>query len=186
MTKLTARDLMTPDVLSVREDMTVGELATFLIDNEITGAVVKDEGGRPLGVVSVVDIAANVRERTEIGRSAPQPSFYVRGWEENYSKEEMLGLHIDNVELLVRDIMNRTVYSVSEDAPLSEVARKLLGGHLHRIVVTRKGELMGIISTSDFLKLFLDESLEQDLSTAARPGPAGSPATAAHNSGDAP
>ncbi len=166
MTNLTARDLMTPDVLSVHEDMTVAELATFLIDHEITGAVVKNEDGHPLGVVSVVDIAANVGQRNEIGRSSPQPNFYVRGWEENYSKEEMLGLHIEDVELLVRDIMNRTVYSVSEDAPVSEVARKLLGGHLHRIVVTREGELTGIISTSDFLKLSLSQS-EQETSTAA-------------------
>jgi predicted transcriptional regulator len=38
MRPITAADLMNPEVLTVRDDATVAELARFLVDNEITGA----------------------------------------------------------------------------------------------------------------------------------------------------
>ncbi len=158
---MTARDLMTPDVLTVREDMSVTELTTFLIDHEITGTAVLNEESRPVGVVSMADIAAQAGERGEIARDKSHPDFYVRGWEEIQDEREMVGLHIENVDLLVRDIMNSTVYSVADDARISEVARMMLGGHLHRILVTREGSLVGIISSSDFMKLFLTQISEE-------------------------
>ena len=43
--KLTAAHLMNPDLLTVHEDMTVHELAVFLVDHEISGAPVVDESG---------------------------------------------------------------------------------------------------------------------------------------------
>ena len=57
MRPITAADLMNPKVLAVREDMTLRELAAYLIHHQITGAPVEDGGGRLVGVVSTVDIA---------------------------------------------------------------------------------------------------------------------------------
>ena len=58
MRPITASDLMNPEVLTVRDDMTVRELAAFLIENEISGAPVADAEERLVGVVSLVDVAA--------------------------------------------------------------------------------------------------------------------------------
>src|SRR5215471_2056135 len=60
MRPITAADLMNPKVLAVRDDLTLRELAGFLIRNQITGAPVEDGGGRLVGVVSTVDIAEAV------------------------------------------------------------------------------------------------------------------------------
>jgi predicted transcriptional regulator len=46
MRPITAADLMNPEVLSVPDDMTLSDLAAFLLDNEITGAPVADRRGR--------------------------------------------------------------------------------------------------------------------------------------------
>jgi CBS domain-containing protein len=62
MRPITASDLMNPNVLAVREDMTLEDLAAFLLDNEITGAPVENGRGQLVGVVSLADI---VRATTE-------------------------------------------------------------------------------------------------------------------------
>ena len=56
MRPITASDLMNPEVLTVQTGMTVRELASFLIDNEISGAPVADSEGRLVGVVSLRDL----------------------------------------------------------------------------------------------------------------------------------
>ena len=61
---------MNPNVLVVQEDMTVEELARFLVESEISGAPVVDPEGRLVGVVSVTDLAA---ERAN-------PDFFVSEW----------------------------------------------------------------------------------------------------------
>lgn len=58
MRPITAGDLMNPEILTVTEEMSVEEAAAFLTEHEITGAPVKNSDGELVGVISVVDIAA--------------------------------------------------------------------------------------------------------------------------------
>ena len=175
MTTLTAREFMTRDVLTVHEEMSVAELAVFLAENEITGAAVRNDQGRLVGVVSLADIAACSGERSDIVRGEFQPDFYVRGWEDIYNREEIAGLHVEHSERLVRDVMNSAVYTVPEDTEIAEVAQKMLRVRLHRMFVTRGDKLTGIISTSDFLKLFVGENSVPISSLAAEALPARPP-----------
>lgn len=153
---ITATDLMNPEVLTVRPDMTVRELADFLLDNEISGAPVEDRQGNLVGVVSTVDIAEAASEGSD-GDERANPDFFVRGWEDTVTEEEVRELEIEDEELTVADIMTPEVYSVAEDATASEVAMTMLDGHLHRLLVVREGKVVGIISTSDLLGLLVDE-----------------------------
>ncbi len=159
MRPITAADLMNPEVLTVPEDMTVRELARYLVDNQITGAPVEDESGRLIGVVSVVDIAAVASDSGNVSTDRSSPDFYVRGWEDKVTSEEIRDFRVDNEDLLVGEIMTPTVYSVGEDAPVSEVASIMLRGHLHRVLVTRDERPVGIVSTSDLLGLLVEENL---------------------------
>ena len=158
MRLIVARDLMTPQVLSVNEDQRLSELATFLVDHQITGAAVRDEDGKYVGVVSVTDVAAaTATEGERVTRDRTRPDFYVRGWEESLAEEELESVHLEADGLRVRDIMTPQIYSIAADAPVSEVARTLLEGHLHRLLVTEDDELVGVVSTSDLLGLLLEE-----------------------------
>ncbi len=65
---LTARDVMSRTVLTVRDDLTLQQVADILADNEISGAPVEDDEGSLLGVVSV----------TDVNRSAAAPQLLVR------------------------------------------------------------------------------------------------------------
>ena len=135
MRPITANDLMNPTVLTVRADMTLDELAVFLLDNEITGAPVEDPSGKLVGVVSVVDIA-RVASQEKPDEKTGQSALFRRP---------------------VGDVMTPEVYSVSEDATVSEIAATMVDYHLHRLLVTRADEPVGIISTSDLLGLLIDE-----------------------------
>ncbi len=157
MRPITAGDLMNPEVLTVPEDMTVRQLARFLVDNEITGAPVEDEEGRLIGVVSLVDIAAVASDDGNVRTDRSSPDFFVRGWEDKIAPEEIRDFRVDNEDLLVGEIMTPTVYSVGEDATVAEVASMMLRGHLHRLLVTRDERPVGIVSTSDLLGLLVDE-----------------------------
>ena len=159
---LKARDLMTPNVMKVPGDVSVAELARFLIERRISGAVVLDQKGEPAGVVSMTDIAAHVKDHAE---TAPAlPDFYVQGWQRKFDPSHLVEFHVEESDTRARDIMNPSVYTVAADAEISEVAEKMLTGHLHRILVTEDDELVGIISTFDFLKLFVGpESIHRRL-----------------------
>ncbi len=157
MRKISASDLMNSDVLTVPEDMTVRELATFLIDHQISGAPVVDRQGKPVGVVSMADIVAVASEDSEIGGEEANPQFYVRDLEDQFNGEDLGDIHVEDEGLTVADIMTPSVYSVGEDATVSEVASTMLSGHVHRLLVTRGEEVVGIISTSDLLGLLVDE-----------------------------
>lgn len=132
MRPITASDLMNPEILSVPLDMGLLELARFLVASEITGAPVADAEGRLVGVVSVVDVTR------ALARLVP----------EELSQQT------------VADVMSHGVVWVREEAPVSELAELMLERHLHRVLVHRGLETVGIVSTSDVLGLLIDEPRE--------------------------
>lgn len=154
-TLMTAEELMTRDVLSVQEDMTVAELARFLVDNGISGAVVRDDDGKISGVVSLSDVALAAVEEEDIWAQR-SGDFYLTGWEERFNAEDLSGLRLEHEGRAVRDIMSPNVFAVEHDAPVGHIARVMLQSHIHRVLVTRDGHLIGIVSTSDLLGLLAE------------------------------
>lgn len=157
-TALTAQDIMNPEVLTVGDQMTVRELASFLTDQEISGAPVENENGSLIGVVSVTDIvraASSGGDRLMNGHDR-EAHFYTRGWEEEISADELESLHLENDELLVGEIMTPSVFAVEADAPINTVAQSMMDSHLHRLLVVRGEKVVGIVSTSDMLALLAE------------------------------
>ena len=157
MKDLKAKDIMNTDVLSVRDDMTVQELAGFLTEREILGAPVVDSEGEVVGVVSCTDIAQSTTAEANILLERSTPGFYEHGWEDKLGPDELVGLHVEeNESLPVKEIMTPTIYTVPEDTPISDIAKAMVAGRIHRLLVTRGTRLVGIITTLDMLKIFFD------------------------------
>lgn len=155
MSETTARDVMNDEILTVTEDMSVHELATFLTDHEISGAPVEDVDGRLIGVVSTTDLA---RTAFESGSAEDDEHPFYRSWaEDSLDLDDLEDLHIEEEGLMVKDIMTPTVFAVEADAPVSHVARSMLDGHLHRLLVIEGQKVVGIVSTSDLLRLLAGE-----------------------------
>ena len=60
-----AEDVMTPNPVSIREELTVHEAVVFLTERRISAAPVINEAGRPVGVVSEADILRHDREHAD-------------------------------------------------------------------------------------------------------------------------
>ena len=157
MRDLTAADVMNTQVLAVRPEMTVHELAAFLTENQITGAPVLDRQGRLVGVVSETDIAESETDRGEPVRDRSDPEFDLRGWEDKANPEDMRGLHVEGGDLMVRDIMTPAAYTIPHDTPVPRIAQTMIAGRIHRLLVTRESRVVGIVTSLDLLRLLCPE-----------------------------
>ena len=171
MKTLTAKDVMNPDVLTVRVDLTVRELAAFLTENQISGAPVVDGEGRLIGVVSVTDVAESDAERPDLVGDRSNPAEALRGWENRMDADDIRPLHIESDDLLVRDIMTPTVYTVPEDTPVAKIAHVMVAGRIHRLLVTQRGRAVGIVTSLDLVRLLAEDGAGRDTAAASLAGP---------------
>jgi CBS domain-containing protein len=171
MRTVTAKDVMNTEVLTVRVDLTVRELAAFLTEKQISGAPVVDRDGRLVGVVSVTDVAEGDAERPDIVGDRSDPDLALREWEERMNPEDVRPLHIESDDLLVRDIMTPTVYTIPEDTPVAKIAQTMVAGRIHRLLVTRGRRVVGIVTSLDLVKL-LEDHWARDAAAASLTGPA--------------
>jgi CBS domain-containing protein len=56
----------------------------------------------------------------------------------------------------VREVMSAHPVVASEDAGIDEVARLMLDEMVRRVVIVRAGRVVGIVSASDVMQLFLN------------------------------
>jgi CBS domain-containing protein len=61
LTAIEARDVMTPEAISVSESATVKDAAKKLLDSEIHRLLVVDDDDRPVGILSTTDIIREMR-----------------------------------------------------------------------------------------------------------------------------
>ncbi len=78
------KDLMSPDIMTVADDMTTDELARYLTEREISGAPVVDSQGHLIGVVSMTDIGRNLAEPPDF--ASERGSDFYRDDEFAYSR----------------------------------------------------------------------------------------------------
>ena len=153
---LTAADLMTSDLLTVRDDATVAELAEFLTLHEISGAPVEDATGKLVGVVSITDIARLAADEDPVERQRPTADYDVRGWSDRLDPSDLDSFRVHQPGALVREIMTARILSVEADAPVSQMAGMLIDAHVHRLLVTEQGRPVGIVSSTDLLGLLVE------------------------------
>ncbi len=154
MKKTSASDVMSPNVKSVGADWSIDRLVTFLTDNAITGAPVVADGGEPIGVVSLTDVA---RSGTTAEHAREQPHAFYRQGEALFDRTDMKGMHLETESsVTVRDIMTPMVFAVEEATPVQEIAEMMVTGRIHRVFVKRGARMVGIITSMDLLPLVRD------------------------------
>lgn len=150
---LTAGDLMTRTVFTLRPDHGVREAAALLLENNVHGAPVVDDAGKVLGVFSVTDVTRYERERDT---SLPNESDYQRMTDDGRQKGVTWskGWHLEAPEgTAVREVMSPFVISVYEDASITDVVSILLRNQIQRLIVVREPgpSLVGVVSGTDVL-----------------------------------
>jgi CBS domain-containing protein len=157
---LRAADIMRADVVTVSPELPLTELEDLFMSRRITGAPVVDNGSL-VGIVSRSDIVRSLSlERSLAGIIAE--SLVPNEWapsEEPATIAPRPDLRGRLEGQRVRDAMAQDVVTVRPDAPVAEVARALLDRHVHRVLVTQDGRLLGVISTLDLAAAIADGRL---------------------------
>jgi len=147
---------MTTEILSVPPEMTLMGLEATLRTNHISGAPVT-ENGKLIGIISLTDIGRQLRvERSYAEALYDMADEAIAG--KTTSSERMVGISSKLGEkmekLLVRDAMIQAVVTARPDQSIVEVAQLFLDHRVHRLLVTDDaGNLVGIISNTDFVRL---------------------------------
>jgi CBS domain-containing protein len=141
---------MNPDVMTVADEMTTGELARYLTEREISGAPVVDSQGHLIGVVSMTDIGRHMAEPSDL-ESARGSEFYRDLADE--ALEDFGQRYVEQSAATVRDVMTPVIHQVPATATVAEAARVMVREHIHRLVVTQGREPVGIITSMDLLRV---------------------------------
>jgi CBS domain-containing protein len=142
-----ARDIMTTNVVSVRPDTPVRELATQLLERRISAVPVVDSDGRVVGIVSEGDLMRRQETGTE-----RQSSWWLRLF--GYS-DELAQEYLKSHGRTAADVMTRHVLSVTEDAEVAHIADLLESRHIKRVPVVRQDRLVGIVSRADLVRALI-------------------------------
>lgn len=151
-----ARDLMTTEVLSAQADWSLERLSEFFNEHAISGAPVVEEGGRLVGVISLSDLA-KYRDQPELDSRTVGTAAYYHDLADRFDMSEMESFRMGHwVDVSIRDLMTPAVFSVFELTPLSQVADLMLRSKIHRVFVTHERHIVGIITTTDMLRVVRD------------------------------
>ena len=148
-------DVMTREVFAVAPDTGLETAARLFANRGISGAPVVS-GRRIVGVVSSSDLVDPDRDRTE----EPGYPLYYRITD---GLAHELGDHVLPQEGRVADVMTPTVVSISADATIFAAAERMLSLGVHRLLVVRGEELIGIVTTVGLLRAFVQLCRESEI-----------------------
>lgn len=128
------RDLMTLDVVTIGRNDKLQVADDVMRLGRIRHLPVVDDDGALAGIVSQRDL-----------------------FHSGLIKALGYGTHAQSSALdmvVVKEAMRTEVQTIAPDAPLTEAARRMLGGKIGCLVVVESGKIAGIITEADFVKLY--------------------------------
>jgi len=147
---LTAADVMTKDVITVKKRTTIRELAELFANRRISSFPVVDDNGELIGIVTETDLI-------EQDKSLHIPTVIsIFDWviylESNKKFEKELKKMTGQT---VGDIFTEEVDSVKTTALLSEVADIMSSKKIHAVPVVEGKKIVGVISRIDLIRTMI-------------------------------
>lgn len=144
---LTAKDIMSRNVITVKEEMPVRELAELLWKNRISGAPVLDRDGKLIAVVTESDLI-DQNKKVHIPTMISFLDSVVYLERPDKMKEDIKKM----AGTTVRDIYSAKLVTVEEDTPLDEIASIMAEKNVHTLPVLSAGRLVGVIGKTDIIR----------------------------------
>jgi CBS domain-containing protein len=146
-------EVMTTEVLTVKPDTSLKQVAELLSRCGISGLPVVDAEGQVLGVVSEADIILKERRRR-------QPGF----WRRMLDREEPLSAKA--TARTAGEAMTSPAVTITGDRRVDAAAALMLDRQVNRLpVLDRAGKLAGIVSRADLVRAFVhtDDELAREI-----------------------
>ncbi len=143
--------MMTEDVISVHRHHTINHVIDEMNKNEIERVIVKDDAGKPVGIISRQSLALNLLTDNE-GKLSTKSIKLARksspGGQKTYR-------YVKEVPLTAEDIMVSPIISIDVNKKVSDAAKKLIEEEVTALPVSDGEEIVGIISRTDIMKSVL-------------------------------
>lgn len=144
---LTAKDIMTKDVVTVKPETSIEELSSILVRNEISGVPVLDDAGALYGIVTENDlIRQNKRLHIPTVVSFLDAAIYL----ESSKKFEEEVRRVTATK--VGDICARKVVTITEDTTVVDIATIMSEKKVYLLPVVKGGRVTGIVGKRDVVK----------------------------------
>ena len=144
MHTLTARDLMTADVVTVPPETPVLAVARLLAERHISAVPVLDATGNVLGIVTEADLIRRLAGEEDRPKGWLAQLFSDPGEQADRSaRTHGAG---------ARDVMTEELVAVAEGDSANHIAHLMEEKHIRRVLVLAKGKLRGLVSRADLLR----------------------------------
>lgn len=148
---LAAKDIMSGNVISVKLDTPISEVARIFHDNRISGAPVVDDENNLIGIISESDlIDQNKKLHIPTVVAIFDAVVYLESLR-HFEKElkKMTGSR-------VCDLYTKDVISVRVDTPINEIASIMADRHFHTIPVLDGTKMVGVVGKDDIVKIMAE------------------------------
>lgn len=147
-----AKDIMTRDVITVKAELKVKELARLLVKHHISGAPVVNEDDVLIGIVTDKDlIESNKKLHLPTVVSLFDAVIYLES--EKHFKEELKKMAATTVD----DIMVRDVVTVEEETTVREMATLMSEQGKNLLPVLKDGKVVGVVGKEDIVRSMIEE-----------------------------
>ena len=127
-----AKDIMTKNIISVKEYTPIYEALALLSENHISGMPVIDEDNSVLGILSEKDVL-KVMIDPRLGAQS-----------------------------VVGDYMSRDVISFTEEDNAVSICKFFMSSHVRRVPIVRDEKLVGIVSRRDIVQAIIEMRSKMD------------------------
>jgi CBS domain-containing protein len=143
----TVADIMMKDVITVKRETTLRELAEIFETRHIGSLPVVDDSGAPIGIVTESDLI-------EQGRSLHIPTVIsLFDWVIPLGGERSLERDLQKITAqTVGEIFSTELISISPSDPLSKAADIMSEHKLHALPVLEGKKLVGIVARIDIIR----------------------------------
>jgi CBS domain-containing protein len=147
---LNAGDIMTTDVITVKKETPLKELAEILYKNHINGVPVLDDDGRLIGIICESDLIRKDKKLHIPTVVALFDAVFYLESSKNVEKE-IRRINATTVE----ELFTREVVTVDEKTPIEEIATLMTQKKIYTIPVMDGKRLVGIVGKGDVIRTFI-------------------------------
>ena len=141
------KDIMTKEVVTVKPEMTIEELARLFTKHNISGAPVVDEAGGLIGIVTENDLI-KMEQRLHIPTIITIFDAVIYLGSSKKFEEDLKRMAATKVS----DIYKKEVVTITENTTIEEVATIMCEKDIHHLPVVKKGKIMGIVGKKDIVR----------------------------------
>lgn len=146
------KDVMQTNVITIRMDSEIKEIAKVLYDNQISGVPVIDLDGNLVGIVTEGDLIhkeANPQIPGVVGILGGL--IYYHGVKQYDSDLKKM------IASQASEIMTSDVVEIDKDVNIEDAATLMVSKKIKRLPVIEGGKIIGIVTRMDIIKTLIEE-----------------------------